>query len=203
MTDPTPPFDTGRDAPAPELHLTGRILIAMPAMEDPRFAGSVVLVCAHGPEGAMGLIVNKVIDDITLGELFSQLEIEVGDATPKLPICYGGPVEMQRGFVLHTPDYSPGGEEGLEIDARFAMTATRDVLEDIARGTGPDRALLALGYAGWGPGQLEAEIAENGWLTSGATPDLIFGTEMEGKWSAALDAMGISPLSLSSVAGHA
>jgi putative transcriptional regulator len=189
-------------ATAPE-DLTGKLLIAMPGMGDPRFAGSVVFLCAHSPDGAMGLIVNKRMDEVTFAEMLEQLEIAQPDAVRDVPVCYGGPVELRRGFVLHSSDYRARGEDGMEIDARFSMTATLDVLEDIAKGRGPQRALLALGYAGWGPGQLEAEIAQNGWLTAEAAPDLVFGTAMAGKWQAALKSLGIDPLMLSSEAGHA
>jgi putative transcriptional regulator len=191
------------DASACPEDLTGKLLIAMPDMGDPRFHGSVVFLCAHSGEGAMGLIVNKPMPDVGLGDLLDQLEIARGPATPELSVCFGGPVELRRGFVLHSAEYHGDREERLEVDDRFAMTATLDVLEDIARGTGPERALLALGYAGWGPGQLEGEIRENGWLTAEATPEIVFAPRMEGKWAAALASLGISPLTLSSEAGHA
>lgn len=184
-------------------NLTGKLLIAMPAMGDPRFAGSVVFLCAHSPEGAMGLIVNKRMEEVTFAEMLEQLEIAHDPPADEVPVCYGGPVELRRGFVLHSPDYSARGEEGLEIDGRFCMTATMDVLEDIAHGRGPERAILALGYAGWGPGQLEDEIGENGWLTVEASPELVFGTSMAAKWQAALRSLGVDPLMLSSEAGHA
>jgi putative transcriptional regulator len=190
------------DAPTSDA-LTGKLLIAMPGMGDPRFHGSVVFLCAHSADGAMGLIVNKPMPDVHFAEMLDQLDIARGPATPDLPVCYGGPVELRRGFVLHTADYLGGLDDRLEVDARFAMTATLDVLEDLALGTGPAAALLALGYAGWGPGQLEAEIAQNGWLTADATPDLVFAPRMEGKWAAALASLGVSPLTLSSEAGHA
>lgn len=183
--------------------LTGKLLIAMPGMGDPRFAGSVVFLCAHSADGAMGLIVNKRMDEITFTELLEQLEIEPPATVRDVPVCYGGPVELRRGFVLHSADYGPRGEEGLEVDGRFSMTATLDVLEDIARGRGPRHALLALGYAGWGPGQLESEIGANGWLTADAAPDLVFGPSMDGKWEAALHSLGVDPLLLSAEAGHA
>ncbi|WP_051508449.1 YqgE/AlgH family protein [Roseicyclus elongatus] len=189
---------------APETeNLTGKLLIAMPGMGDPRFAGSVVYLCAHSADGAMGLIVNKRVDEVTFGEMLEQLEIAPPGSAPDLPVCFGGPVEMRRGFVLHSADYHASSDEGLVVDGRFAMTATLDILEDIAAGRGPDRALMALGYAGWGPGQLESELAQNGWLTAEATSDLIFATEMERKWEAALLSLGIHPLMLSSEAGHA
>ena len=184
-------------------NLTGRLLIAMPGMGDPRFAGSVVFLCAHSDEGAMGLIVNKRVDEVTFAEMLEQLEITTDTPPRDVPVCYGGPVELRRGFVLHSTDYEARGEEGLEVDGRFAMTATLDILEDIAKGRGPGRALLALGYSGWGPGQLEGEIGQNGWLTAEASPDLVFGAAMDGKWEAALQSMGIHPLTLSSEAGHA
>ncbi|MBF9032757.1 hypothetical protein HKCCE2091_00755 [Rhodobacterales bacterium HKCCE2091] len=186
--------------------LTGQLLIAMPGMGDPRFAGSVVFLCAHSPEGAMGLIVNRAIPEITLAEMFDQLGVE-GDCVPDLPVCFGGPVETGRGFVLHRASYKGrGGDDGdgtMRIDNRFAMTATLDILEEIANGRGPREALLALGYAGWGPQQLEAEIALNGWLTCDASPTVVLGRTMDGKWEAALASMGIDPLVLSSEAGRA
>ncbi|MDG4649856.1 YqgE/AlgH family protein [Roseibacterium sp. SDUM158017] len=187
---------------APE-ELTGKLLIAMPGMGDPRFAGAVVFLCAHSPEGAMGLIVNKRMDEVTFSELLEQLEIASPGAVRDVPVCYGGPVEMRRGFVLHSSDYAAHGDDGLVVDPRFSMTATLDVLEDIANARGPRQALLALGYAGWGPGQVEAEIAQNGWLTAEASPELVFAASMEGKWEAALKSLGIHPLMLSSEAGHA
>jgi putative transcriptional regulator len=189
-------------ATVPE-NLTGKLLIAMPAMGDARFAGSVVFLCAHSPEGAMGLIVNKRVDEVTFAEMLDQLEIENPGAERDVPVCYGGPVELRRGFVLHSSDYQARGEDGLVVDGRFSMTATLDVLEDIAQERGPRQALLALGYSGWGPGQLEAEIAQNGWLTAEAAPELVFGASMEGKWEAALKSLGVHPLMLSSEAGHA
>ncbi|OAN76545.1 hypothetical protein A8B78_03440 [Jannaschia sp. EhC01] len=187
--------------------LTGKLLIAMPGMEDPRFAGAVIFLCVHSPSRAMGLIVNKPMEEVTFAELMEQLDIPKQGSTPgpvpQVPVCFGGPVEMRRGFVLHSPDYAPRGEEALRIDPRFAMTGTLDILEDIASGRGPMRSLLALGYAGWGEGQLEAEIARNDWLTADATPDLVFDQKMERKWDAAVQSLGINPLMLSSEAGHA
>lgn len=191
------------DAASPPEDLTGKLLIAMPAMGDPRFHGSVVFLCAHSAEGAMGLIVNKPMPDVSFRDMLEQLSIDRGPATPDVAICYGGPVEVRRGFVLHSAEYHGNRREGLRVDDRFAMTATLDVLEDLARGLGPAEAILTLGYAGWGPGQLEREIQQNGWLTADAAPELVFGPRMEGKWEAALASLGISPLTLSSQAGHA
>jgi putative transcriptional regulator len=184
--------------------LTGKLLIAMPGMEDPRFAGAVVFLCVHAPGQSMGLIINKPMQEITFSEMMEQLDIpRRGSAAPNLSVCFGGPVEMRRGFVLHSSDYGPRGEEGLRIDHRFAMTGTLDILEDIAAARGPRRALLALGYAGWGEGQLEAEIARNDWLTADATPELVFDHRPEKKWEEAIKSLGIHPMALSSDAGHA
>ena len=188
---------------SPREDLTGKLLIAMPDMGDPRFHGSVVFLCAHSADGAMGLIVNKPMPEVSFADMLEQLEIEGGPNTPALPVCYGGPVELRRGFVLHTAEYHGTRDDRLTVDDRLAMTATLDVIEDIAGGVGPAQALLALGYAGWGAGQLEREIGQNGWLTTDATPELVFGTRMQGKWEAALASLGISPLTLSSDAGHA
>ncbi len=181
--------------------LTGQFLIAMPGMGDPRFSGAVVFLCEHSNDGAMGLIINKPIPEPSFAELIAQLGIEA-IAPPALPILFGGPVETARGFVLHSDDY--GGETGtLKIVGGYGMTATLDVLEDIAHGGGPERAMMALGYAGWGPGQLEAEIAANGWLNCKADPEIVFGDNMDGKWEAALGVLGVSPLMLSAEAGRA
>jgi len=183
--------------------LTGQMLIAMPGMGDPRFASGLVLICSHSAEGAMGLIVNKPLPELALSDMLAQLEIAGHDACAQVPICFGGPVERQRGFVLHDARYSGRQGDALEIDGRFAVTATLDVMEDMARGEGPTQALVALGYAGWGPGQLESEIAENGWLTCDASEALVFETPMEAKWEAALESLGVHPLTLSAEAGRA
>lgn len=183
--------------------LTGKLLIAMPDMVDPRFHAAVVFLCAHSAEGAMGLIVNKPMQEVRFSEMLEQLDIPRGAGMQDLPVCYGGPVEVRRGFVLHGAGYKGRQDDQLRVDDSFAMTATIDVLEDLAQGLGPARALMALGYSGWGPGQLEDEIAQNGWLTADATPEIVFGARMEGKWAAALATLGVSPLTLSSEAGRA
>ena len=183
--------------------LTGKLLIAMPGMEDPRFSGSVVFLCVHSPGQSMGLIINKQMEEITFAEMMEQLEIPSEGPPPDVPVCYGGPVELRRGFVLHSSDYRPRGEEALRVDHRFAMTGTLEVLEDIAVGRGPRRALMALGYSGWGEGQLEEEIQRNDWLTADATMELVFDTPMDRKWDAALESLGVTSLTLSSEAGHA
>ncbi|TNF20992.1 MAG: YqgE/AlgH family protein [Rhodobacteraceae bacterium] len=182
--------------------LTGQLLIAMPGMMDPRFAHSVVYLCAHSNEGAMGLIINKPVADLDLGDLLRQLDLPVTDDFAPGRIHFGGPVEQARGFVLHTPDYS-SPVATLTVDAEISMTATIDVLEEIGVGRGPKRRLVALGYAGWGPGQLEAELGQNGWLTCDSAPELIFGLPDAEKWEAALKRLGVDALALSSTAGHA
>ena len=184
------------------MDLTGKILIAMPGMGDPRFEHSVVFVCSHNDDGAMGLIVNKSTD-LKLGDLLSQLEIEPKEASRgQMPVYFGGPVETARGFVLHSPDYD-SSLHSMAVNGEFSMTATLDILEDIALGNGPERALMMLGYAGWGPGQLEDEISANGWLTGEAEIGMIYDGPEVDKWSAALQALGVDPLTLSASAGHA
>jgi putative transcriptional regulator len=183
-------------------NLCGKLLIAMPQMGDERFDRSVVYMCAHSEEGAMGLIVNKPAVSVRFRDLLEQLEIPTGDQTRNFRVHIGGPVEHARGFVLHTTDYR--SETGtLEVADDIGMTATMDVLEDIAKGKGPKASMLALGYAGWGPGQLEGEIARNGWLTCDPKDEILFGRANEHKWTAALKVLGIDPLLLSDTAGHA
>jgi putative transcriptional regulator len=182
--------------------LEGKLLIAMPGMEDPRFDKSVVFMCAHSDEGALGLIINKPTPELQFRNLLEQLEIEVTPPSRDIRVHFGGPVENGRGFVLHSGDYL-SNEATLRVNDAFGMTATLDVLEEIAEGTGPSSALLALGYAGWGPGQLESEILQNGWLTCDAAPDLVFGAEDETKWTAALNTLGVDALALSETAGRA
>ena len=186
------------------MDLAGQILIAMPGMADPRFERSVILVCAHSGEGAMGLIVNKPLEDLSFSGLLEHLNIPVAPEGRDIRVHLGGPVERGRGFVLHSPDWQPGGAEGtMEVPGGLEMTATIDMLEALASGGGPAKALLALGYSGWGPGQLEAEIARNDWLTCDAAEGLVFGADDRAKWSAALRGMGIDPLTLSAAAGRA
>lgn len=184
--------------------LTGKILIAMPGMADPRFKKSVVLICAHSDEGAMGLVLNRPLPEIDFGDLLDQLGIEVDDASRNIEVRFGGPVEPGRGFVLHSvPEHGNDPEGRLRIGRALAMTTTRDILEDLAHGHGPDAAVLALGYAGWGPGQLENEMMQNGWLTGEGAEELIFGTDNDAKWQAALNALGIDPSLLSAASGRA
>ncbi|WP_109467678.1 YqgE/AlgH family protein [Albibacillus kandeliae] len=185
------------------MDLTGKLLISMPGMGDLRFEHSVVYLCNHDANGAMGLIVNKPASDVRISDLLTQLEI-----TPKVaededaPVYFGGPVEGARGFVLHSTE-SPASPQSLSVGEGFCMTATLDILEQIAAGTGPKKLLMMLGYAGWGPGQLESEIAMNGWLTAEADEHLVYDLEDEQKWGAALASLGVDPLSLSASAGRA
>ncbi len=184
------------------MDLTGKLIVAMPAMGDPRFERAVILVCAHSAEGAMGLIVNKPLPDLSFSDLLTQLKIPRAGAGREIRVLFGGPVERGRGFVLHSTDYS-GGLATTVVAGCYGMTATLDVLEALAKGRGPTQAILALGYSGWGPGQLEAEIARNDWLTGEASEGLVFGTEDPRKWAKALHEMGIDPVSLSPISGRA
>ena len=184
------------------LDLTGQLLVAMPGMGDVRFDHSVIYMTAHSSKGAMGLIVNKAAPDLKLAEVLDHLVDGEIDSQSTLGVHIGGPVETGRGFVLHSDEYT-SAIETLKIAPGFALTATLDVLEDIAAGRGPTQALMMLGYAGWGPGQLEDEIAHNGWLTCAATPDLVYKMRDAKKWTAALDSIGIDPLGLSAAAGRA
>ncbi len=184
------------------MDLAGKLLIAMPGMGDPRFERSVILLCAHSDEGAMGLVVNKPSADLSFSGLLDQLDIPRAPEGRDIRVHLGGPVERGRGFVLHSGDYVSQGAT-MAVPGGFGMTATVDVLAALAQGAGPDAALLALGYSGWGPGQLEAEIARNDWLTAEAPADLVFSPDDKGKWQGALRRMGIDPITLSGVAGRA
>ncbi|HEX3973293.1 MAG TPA: YqgE/AlgH family protein [Stellaceae bacterium] len=179
--------------------LTGQLLIAMPQMEDKRFSRSVVFMCAHNAEGAMGLIVNKTVEQPSMGELLKQLSID-GDGFNRAPVHFGGPVEAGRGFVLHSTDYT---EDGTLVVGEVGLTATMDILRAIGRGEGPSQKFFALGYAGWGPGQLDAEIQANGWLTVPSDNALLFDPTNTDKWRRAIGKLGVDPFALSGDAGHA
>jgi putative transcriptional regulator len=181
--------------------LAGQLLIAMPQMQDRRFARSVILLCAHNEEGAMGLVVNKLVDTLTMTELLDQLGIAAKGLKAQERVHSGGPVESGRGFVLHSTDYLE--ESTLVVGTNLALTATLDILRAIGRGEGPQRSMLALGYAGWGPGQLDAEMQANGWLHVAADDGLVFDRDLDEKWQRALAKLGIDPLVLSGEAGHA
>ena len=182
-------------------YISGQLLIAMPGMRDERFFKTVIYMCAHTEEGAMGLVLNQMIDSLSFPELLEQLGIDEGNAGESVPIHFGGPVEAGRGFVLHSAEYQQ--DATLEVDDGVALTATVDILKAIARGYGPRQSLLALGYAGWGPGQLDDEIRANGWLQAPADHELIFGGDQETKWERSIAKIGIDPRMLSDEAGHA
>lgn len=184
-----------------ERFLTGQFLIAMPGMHDPRFERTLIYVCAHDDNGAMGLVVNRMADSITLGDLLGQLDIPVTEHIGHMPIQMGGPVESSCGFVLHSADYLREGS--MVVEENIALTARVEILRDLAEGRGPGRALLALGYAGWGPGQLDAELQQNGWLNAPADTELLFDPHHETKWERALATLGVSPAMLSAMAGTA
>ncbi|MBK19844.1 MAG: YqgE/AlgH family protein [Rhodospirillaceae bacterium] len=182
-------------------YLTGNLLIAMPQMQDDRFMRSVVYVCAHTSDGAMGLVINKIVESVSFPELLDQLNISADNANREIRVHFGGPVETGRGFVLHSADYVQ--DATLVIDDEVALTATVDILKSIADGEGPDRSILALGYAGWAPGQLDQEIQANGWLSVPADNELVFGTTPDSKWERAMGKIGIDFNMLSGDAGHA
>ena len=182
-------------------YLTGQLLIAMPMMDDPRFSKSVIYMCVHNDEGAMGLIVNKLSDDLAFADLLKQLNIKTLGGVPSLPIHFGGPVETGRGFVLHSSDYVRDGT--IDIGDGVSRTATIDILQDIAENNGPEQFFLALGYAGWNKGQLDGEIQQNAWLHVQADEALTFGPDIERKWERAITKIGVDLSLLSGDLGHA
>jgi len=197
------------EKPSQRGYLDGQMLIAMPTMRDERFARTLIYVCAHSSEGAMGIVVNQAAGNINFPDLLVQLEVIPAADLIQLPtragtvkVLKGGPVETGRGFVLHSSDFFIENST-LPIDEGICLTATLDILKAIARGEGPLSAVLALGYAGWAPGQLETEIQENGWLHCSADTELIFGTDIDAKYEKALHKIGIHLGMLSSEAGHA
>ena len=201
---PKPPSPVQAD----QGYLDGQLLLAMPGMTDDRFARTVIYLCAHSDEGAMGLVVNKPAQDLNMPDLLVQLDIipeadviRLPGHVEHMPVLMGGPVETSRGFVLHSPDFFID-QSTLPIDDSICLTATVDILRAIARGEGPRRAMLALGYAGWSAGQLESEIQANGWLHCPADPDLLFHAAAETRYSRALAKIGVDPAMLSSEAGH-
>jgi putative transcriptional regulator len=185
----------------PEAFLTGQLLVAMPAMGDPRFAQSVIYLCAHTPDGAMGIVVNRPLQKPSFEDLLRQLKVAPTPPARQIHLCHGGPVENARGFVLHSSDWI--GEGSLRVTDSTALTASLDVLKAIAEGGGPRDGLLALGYAGWGPGQLDSEIQQNAWLSLPADDTLVFDADFDTKWRRAFAKLRIDPLLLSDAAGHA
>jgi putative transcriptional regulator len=200
---------TNKSLRSGENFLDGQLLVAMPGMADNRFSRSVIYLCAHSEEGAMGIVLNRPARKVSFSELLVQLEVIAPDEAIRLPaqagtvqVLKGGPVETGRGFVLHSNDFFIDNST-LPIDSAVSLTATIDILRAIAKGTGPDHAVLALGYAGWSAGQLETEMQHNGWLNCPADPSLIFDAALSSKYERALRKVGIDPGRLSSQAGHA
>lgn len=184
-----------------ETTLRGRLLIAAPSIGDPRFDRTVIYMCAHSADkGAMGLVVNKPVDGLDFKDLFEQLDIE-DVSIDALPVHYGGPVETSRGFVLHTSDY--GADDGAAVTDDVSLTATLDILREIAAGGGPEKRILALGYSGWAPGQLEDEIKASGWLVAEADNAILFDADMDKKWTQALAKIGVDASFLSGQSGSA
>lgn len=193
--------DSSEETKSEDGYLAGQLLVAMPHMLDERFAKTVIYVCAHTEDGAMGLVVNKVMENIDFPDLLDQLSLSASPKGEDIRVHFGGPVESGRGFVLHSSDYVQ--DATMVIDKAIAMTATTDILRDIAEGEGPRNSLLALGYAGWGPGQLDTEIQANGWLSVQADDNLVFNMDPKSVWQGALSKMGIDVSMLSGDAGHA
>lgn len=181
--------------------LTGQILIAMPKMSDPRFSQSVIFLCAHTPEGAMGLILNRPLKRPKFADLLKQLGVEPNPPSREIRLCAGGPVDDNRGFVLHSKDWQTEGS--LDVDGTHMLTASLDILKAVAQGGGPTQCLMALGYAGWGPGQLDDEIMQNAWLNAQADDLLLFDAEHDSKWQRAMAKLRVDPAMLSRQAGRA
>jgi putative transcriptional regulator len=192
--------------PGESINLTNQFLIAMPGMADDTFSGTVIYLCEHNDKGALGLVINKPID-IKLKNLFEKVELSLDrDDLAEEPVYFGGPVQTERGFVLHerqADDATAPYNSTLSIPGGLEMTTSKDVLEAISAGSGPRRVLVTLGYSGWSPGQLEAEIGRNGWLTVNADPQVIFDTPIERRYDKAISLLGIDPRMLSQDAGHA
>ncbi len=187
--------------PAEPNWLTGQILIAMPAMRDPRFSQSVIFLCAHTPEGAMGIILNRPLQRPGFADLLRQLDIEPAPAAREIRLGTGGPVDHNRGFVLHSPDWTAEGS--LEVDGAYVLTTNLEILNAIAAGGGPKQGFMALGYAGWGPGQLDEEILQNAWLNVPADEAIVYDDKHQTKWQRALAKLKVDPGMLSETSGRA
>lgn len=185
------------DAP---LYLSGQLLLALPGIGDPRFERAVIALCAHNPNGALGIGIGRLVPRLGLHGLLDQLDIERGDA-PDVPIHFGGPVEPQRGFVLHGQDW--GGEDTVLVGRRWALTSTLDILKAIATGHGPKRWLVALGYAGWGEGQLDEEMTRHGWFATPGDDELVFGCATADRWTGAFAGAGVDARLLAATTGRA
>jgi putative transcriptional regulator len=195
------PFPGRPGAAAGEGWLTGNLLVAMPTMQDPRFSRSVICLCAHSGEGAMGIVLNKPLAGLSFDDLLKQLDLDPVPPQRRIRLMSGGPVENGRGFVLHTEDWETEGS--LKVQPGVVLTASVDILKAIAGGGGPREGFLALGYAGWGPGQLESEIQQNAWLSVPADEALLFSSDSGRLWHQALAKLQVDPALLSGVAGHA
>lgn len=184
------------------MNFTNQFLIAMPSLGDPNFAQTVTYVCAHSDEGAMGIVINRPLD-LTLAELYQHMDLSgAGGTRGDEPVLLGGPVETKRGFVVHEPVESETWEAVMQVDAGLAIATSRDILEAMAHGDGPERSLVALGYAGWGAGQLEDEMLDNAWLNGPAIAEIIFECPYADRWRRAAESMGVDINRLSSAAGH-
>ncbi|MBX3498395.1 MAG: YqgE/AlgH family protein [Alphaproteobacteria bacterium] len=198
QTTPSGPSDSG--------YITGYLLVATPAMPDERFRRTVIYMCRHDADGALGLVVNRTVEDMTEADLYKQLDISPAPGAEARPVILGGPVEVQRGFVLHSGDYKR--EETLSLaDGQMGITGSLDIMRDLSAGTGPKQALLTLGHSGWGPGQLDRELIDNAWLVVPTDLDLVFGDDLQAKWGRALakvdDRLGIDPGMMSHLSGRA
>jgi len=180
--------------------LTGQFLLAMPGIGDPRFEHAVIAMCAHDENGALGIGIGETIEGLGLHDLLKQFDIDPGDA-PDTPVHFGGPVEPRRGFVLHAPDW--GGQDTIDVAGRWALSGTIDVLKAIAEGTGPSQWLVALGYAGWGEGQLDEELTRHGWFNTPGTTGLLYDVPAETRWAQGFVAAGIDPRLLANSTGTA
>ena len=181
--------------------MSGQLLLSMPGIGDPRFERAVIAICAHDEDSALGIIVNHIYEGMTVRAMMEQLDIDPGVTPADAPVYAGGPVEPERGFVLHTPDY--GGQGTLHVGNSWALTATMDVLRDIAAGKGPRRWLVALGYTGWGEGQLDTELTRHGWMHLPGTPEILFDMPLAERWPRSFAALGVDVSHLSSTAGRA
>lgn len=182
-------------------YLTGQLLLAMPHMKDPRYEKAVIFICGHDTNGAMGLVINKHLGDLTLKGLLDYLNLSQDAIKRDLPIFFGGPVDSGRGFVLHSNDFTHPGT--ISLGTKISLTATVDVLQSIAEGDGPKDCLLAMGYVGWAPGQLDAELHSNKWLQIEADPELLFEVPVEKRWTKAMAKLGVTPEALSEEFGQA
>lgn len=205
--DPRHESDTGRprarynDAMDTPSTLAGHFLIAMPALTDPHFVRGVAMVCQHGDDGAIGLLINRM-SEFNLGDVLAQMKLECSDpAVAEMPVLLGGPVQPERGFVLHTGEGH--WESSYRINRHWSVTTSRDILVAMATGEGPTRAMVALGYAGWDAGQLENELIENAWLTTEADARIVFEAPLEDRWTGAAGLVGVDPTQLTGYAGHA